>query len=185
MLFPPAFVALALFYTVVKVVYRLYLSPLACIPGPKFAAATILYEFYYDVILGGQYTFKIMELHRRYGPIIRISPHELHVADPDFYSKLYATGASGERRDKYDWFTKSFGLDFSTFSSSKHDTHKTRRAALAKPFSQRNLDKLEGVIRERASALVERFEAAKGRGVIVNLSHAFAAFTNGKLLFSR
>jgi hypothetical protein len=25
------------------------------------------YEFYYDVVLGGQYTFKIKELHQQYG----------------------------------------------------------------------------------------------------------------------
>lgn len=37
---------------------------------------------YYDAWLGGQYTFKIIELHKKYGPIIRISPWELHIADP-------------------------------------------------------------------------------------------------------
>lgn len=42
----------------------------------------IRYEAYYDLILGGQYTFKIGELHKQYGPIIRISPWELHISDP-------------------------------------------------------------------------------------------------------
>lgn len=37
---------------------------------------------YYDIWLGGQYTFKIIELHKQYGPIIRISPWELHISDP-------------------------------------------------------------------------------------------------------
>lgn len=32
---------------------------------------------YYDTWLGGQYEFKIIELHKQYGPIIRISPWEL------------------------------------------------------------------------------------------------------------
>lgn len=41
----------------------------------------IRYEAYYDLILGGQYTFKIIELHKKYGPIIRISPWELHISD--------------------------------------------------------------------------------------------------------
>lgn len=47
--------------------YRLFLSPLARFPGPKLAAATLWYEFYYDVVKQGQYTFKIKELHERYG----------------------------------------------------------------------------------------------------------------------
>jgi hypothetical protein len=59
-----------LLYSVVVVIYRLYLSPLSKFPGPKLAAATLLYEAYYDVILGGQYTFKIKELHEQYGQFV-------------------------------------------------------------------------------------------------------------------
>jgi hypothetical protein len=43
------------------------------------AAATKWYDFYYDVVLKGQYTFHIQELHKRYGPIIRVTPEEVHV----------------------------------------------------------------------------------------------------------
>ena len=54
-------------YVVGLVVYRIYLSPLANIPGPKLAAATLWYQFYYDVIQAGRYTWKIRELHDIYG----------------------------------------------------------------------------------------------------------------------
>jgi hypothetical protein len=58
---------LVLLYLAVVLVRRLYFSPLSKFPGPKLAAATILYEAYYDVIKQGQYTFKIKELHKKYG----------------------------------------------------------------------------------------------------------------------
>jgi hypothetical protein len=48
-------------------VYRLYLSPLARYPGPKLAALSNWYEFYYDVILQGKFTFHIRDLHKQYG----------------------------------------------------------------------------------------------------------------------
>ena len=48
---------------------RLYLSPLAQIPGPKLAALTFLYEIYYDVVQPGRYVFKIKRLHERYGSL--------------------------------------------------------------------------------------------------------------------
>lgn len=48
-------------------IYRLYLHPLAKIPGPKLAALTFWYECYYDVSLPGRYVFKIKELHGQYG----------------------------------------------------------------------------------------------------------------------
>lgn len=50
-------------------VYRLYFSPIAKFPGPKLAALTLWYEFYHDVVRGGQYVFKIDELHEQYGMV--------------------------------------------------------------------------------------------------------------------
>lgn len=47
--------------------YRLLLSPIASVPGPRLAALTTLYAAYYDVYLPGQYVFKIKELHKKYG----------------------------------------------------------------------------------------------------------------------
>jgi hypothetical protein len=60
-------VVLVTLYVGVGVVYRLYFSPLAKFPGPRMAAATLWYEAYYDIIKKGQYTFKIKELHKKYG----------------------------------------------------------------------------------------------------------------------
>jgi hypothetical protein len=47
--------------------HRLWFSPLAHIPGPRLAAVTGLFEFYYDCILGGRYIFEIEKMHQQYG----------------------------------------------------------------------------------------------------------------------
>lgn len=60
-------VTIIVLYYVTLALYRLYLHPLARFPGPKLAAVTRLYEGYYDLYQGGQYTFKIAELHKQYG----------------------------------------------------------------------------------------------------------------------
>ena len=62
-----------LIYLVALAVYRLYFSPLAQFPGPKLAALTFWYEFYYDIIKRGRYVWKIGELHKRYGKLQK--PH--------------------------------------------------------------------------------------------------------------
>ena len=54
-------------YLVYHAVYRLYLSPLAKIPGPRPAALTGGYEMYYDLIQNARFPWKIEELHKQYG----------------------------------------------------------------------------------------------------------------------
>lgn len=49
------------------IIYRLLFSPIAGFPGPKLAAATGWYEFYYDVLRRGIYLFEIEKMHQRYG----------------------------------------------------------------------------------------------------------------------
>jgi hypothetical protein len=61
---PPA---LLILYLVGLGIYRLYFSPLAAYPGPRLAALSNWYEFYWDVIQQGQFTFHIQKLHLQYG----------------------------------------------------------------------------------------------------------------------
>lgn len=96
-------------YPISLAVYRLYFSPLAGFPGPKLAAATGWYEFFFDWWLGGKYVFEIERLHEKHGPIIRINPHELSISDPSFYNEVYVTEYK-RRTEHYDAFAQ--GLDF-------------------------------------------------------------------------
>lgn len=70
-LFLGALVALVI-SRILRIIYRLTLHPLAKIPGPKLAAATSLYEFYYDICLGGVWIFEIERLHQIYGRDVRL-----------------------------------------------------------------------------------------------------------------
>lgn len=53
--------------------YSVFFGPLAKFPGPKLAAFTLWYEFYYDVVLKGRYTFRIKEMHEKYGMLFPFS----------------------------------------------------------------------------------------------------------------
>lgn len=48
-------------------IYRAFFDSLSHIPGPKLAAASLWYEFYYDVIKRGRYTWEIGRMHEKYG----------------------------------------------------------------------------------------------------------------------
>ena len=68
-------VLLAILYTIILGIYRLYFSPLAGFPGSTLAIATGWYQCYYEVVRKGQYSFKIKEMHEQYGEMRMTFPH--------------------------------------------------------------------------------------------------------------
>lgn len=138
--------------------YRLLLAlynvspfhPLAKFPGPKLAAASYLYEAWYDLILVGRYSWEIKDMHKKYGmsdimkfflgsraskvklmvtiteqpqgPIVRINPEELHCDDYDFVDEIYPS-VSSRIRDKHQHFLNAFAgtLTVSTFTTPDHE----------------------------------------------------------------
>ncbi|KAI0517465.1 cytochrome P450 [Xylaria bambusicola] len=157
-------------------IYRLFFHPLAGFPGPKLAAVTRSYEAYYDVVCNGQYTFKIAEMHKKYGPIVRISPYELHISDPDFYDKIYSR--EGEW-DKYAWAYDAFGAPLSTICAIDHNIHKHRRAAVNPFFSKATVAAKSDIISRLVEQLCTRIDefADESSMTKLSLSAAISALT--------
>ncbi|KAL4928992.1 cytochrome P450 [Aspergillus undulatus] len=163
-----------LVYVFGLVIYRLWLSPLAKFPGPKPAAATLWYETYHDAFRWGQYTFEIAKMHEKYGPIVRISPHELHINDPEYYEDLYSRDSP---RNKYAYFTKQFGVTRSMVATVDHHHHRLLRSNMNPYFSTARVRKQEPLIQGLVDKLCERLQAYKGTGTPINLQHVFTCFT--------
>jgi hypothetical protein len=95
----------------------------AKIPGPRMAVLTSWYECYYNVWLCGQYFRKIAKMHQKHGslqplytnqilglclmqasgPIVRISPNEVYLNDPDYMDSLYPAPSSAKPTDPSWW----------------------------------------------------------------------------------
>ena len=66
-------VVLLICYYISLGTYRLFFCKIAGFPGPRLAALTFWYEFYYDIYPHKhQYVFKIKELHEQYGMLFPI-----------------------------------------------------------------------------------------------------------------
>jgi cytochrome P450 len=170
-----------LIYVLFLTYHRLFLSPISKFPGPKLAAASFWYEFYYDIVLGGKYFRKIKSLHEEYGPIVRINPGELHVVDLAFWDVMYTASTKGDRRDKWSWQARGIGIPLSTLATQEHALHRRRRAALNTFFSMQNVRKLLPTVEERVQVLVQRLKQSGEQGEIVSMEHAFSAFSNGNV----
>lgn len=159
-------------------VYRLFLSPLAKFPGPRLAAATRLYETYFQLIKGGTFTWHINDLHDRYGPVVRITPWEIHIKDPDYYNTLYA--GPGKHRNKDPLFSY-IGYPQSIFSLNSHEAHRPWRKILGHFLKKGAVQDLEPVIQANTQALCKHFSAAVKNKGILELYAAFHCFTSDTL----
>ncbi|GAB1206208.1 hypothetical protein APSETT445_004890 [Aspergillus pseudonomiae] len=163
-------------YLIANSIYRLYFHPLRNIPGPKLAAVTHMYEWYYDLCLGGRYLFEIERMHERYGPIVRINPREIHINDPHYYDKIYASGTQRRNKDaKYVSFT---GMSLSSTSTIDHDLHRYRRGLVNSLFSKKSIRGLSHLVEEKVHKLMQRFEALHQTNEVVRVADAFAAMTS-------
>jgi cytochrome P450 len=162
-------------YGISLALYRLYAHPLSRYPGPKLAAATQWYEFYFDVLKRGRFAWEIKRMHEVYGPVVRINPHELHVSEPDFYDELYA--GPGKKRNKYDWATNLMMVKGSMWTTIDSDLHKLRRAPLAPYFSSSAIRKFDPVIRNKLDILCDKLENCRRNQEVVCLDVAFTALT--------
>ncbi|KAK3936258.1 cytochrome P450 [Diplogelasinospora grovesii] len=163
------------FWRVAKVVYNLYFHPLAKFPGPKFAAASHLFEFYWSIVRDGELIWEIERMHKKYGPIVRITPHELHICDPAFYGEIYAGNpkrVNGDHR-----FTRSTGVTESMFAAVDHDLHEARRKPLTKFFSKRSIANIQPIIQDKVERVILRMQEACQAGAPVSLTSLAAAFT--------
>lgn len=171
-------VLIVLLYLVSLILYQLFLSPLAKFPGPRLAAVSKLYEKYFDLVKGGRFTWEINRLHEQYGPIIRISPSELHIKDPDYYDVLYS--GPTRKRDKDSWFS-FIGYSKSIFSTEGHTLHRARRHVLGQFFSKRAILDLEPVMQANIQLLCRHFATAAECGNSLELHAAFLCFASDTL----
>ncbi|RPB23425.1 cytochrome P450, partial [Terfezia boudieri ATCC MYA-4762] len=150
-----------------RVVYNLNFHPLAKFPGPWLAAASTLW-FEHD-ILSGRSPFKLAEAHKKYGPIMRIAPNQLSVADVRAWKEIHGhhpREKSFLKGDFYNDDVKNFGLE-NIFTMKDAVKHAEMRRMLAYAFSTKALTDQEGIIQGYIDLLIKRLGqryAEKERG---------------------
>ncbi|KAH8432118.1 uncharacterized protein LDX57_009764 [Aspergillus melleus] len=149
-------------------VYRVYFSPLAKFPGPILASLTTWYMAYYDLLYDGYFFKKVQDLHRRYGPIVRITPNEVHISDPEFIKVLFTGNL--KKRDKSKWLGRMLGLPGSVASTTSHELHRQRRAAMQRFFSRSSLRRLEPAIQRTLKNLLDRLQASGRQNDILSMN---------------
>lgn len=151
----------------VNTVYKASTSPLRSLPGPWLTHFTK--RPLQAATEGGRRIFYIHELHQKYGPIVRISPEEVAVADVEAFRQIHAVSGGFS---KGDFYTKLTNFPrHSVFTLRDVKEHALRRRLFARGFSKSYMrEHFEETVREKVQLAVDKIaEDADEHGGRVDL----------------
>ena len=82
-------------------IYRVLFAPLSKIPGPKYNLLSEVYLMIQEFT--GKRREYIHELHKLYGPVVRLGPNEVSFTSLEAMKEIYSSGGSGY--DKTEFYT--------------------------------------------------------------------------------
>ncbi|KAK3995982.1 putative sterigmatocystin biosynthesis P450 monooxygenase [Cladorrhinum sp. PSN332] len=179
-MFSPVLIPIALFILLANYLRQVLSSPLNKIPGPwyaKFTSAVLAWHWFKT-----QRTGYIHELHKKYGPAVRVAPNEVAFASASAVKEIYCSGGSGyDKEEFYDLF-KVYGRR-TMFTTLNKDDHARRKRIIADRYANTNVVRqgsLDGVT-ERANKFVGLCKGSVGGSldIFVHLhSYAFDCVTH-------
>lgn len=111
----------------------------------------------------GQRIFYIHDLHRKYGPLVRIDTNEVNVCDLDAFSEIHRIGSGFTKAGWYDRAT--YGIEGNVFVMTNVWDHAARRRLLARPFSRSSLvANFETLVTNRAQLAVANIKREASLG---------------------
>lgn len=110
---------------------------------------------------------RVMIHFRLSGPLVRIAPNHISIADVSALQTIYGHKAGLLKSDFYEVFT-SFNGRKSIFSTRSREEHTRKRRILSHTFSQRSTLEFEPVVQHHLTSLIKQWdhmcsEAAGGR----------------------
>ncbi|CAK3945425.1 Cytochrome P450 [Lecanosticta acicola] len=127
-------------------------SALAHIPGPWYAKYTSL-GFTFNALVPRIHVY-VDDLHREYGPVVRITPDMVAIADPDGVADIFRSSRGYLKGPVYESLLRSF------FATRDPVLHGQRRRLFARPLANSSLQAFwADEIRERVTLTVQRIKS--------------------------
>ncbi|KAM7182881.1 putative cytochrome P450 E-class, group I [Rhypophila sp. PSN 637] len=146
--------ALILFWVLSTIIYRRYFHPLSKVPGLR----------------EGQLMHVLPGLHAKYGPVVRISPNEVHLSGPEAYDKIHNVGTKFYKDPSF--YSPLDGVLRTPIILTiiSNDQHRVQRGAITPFFSRRSVLELEGMV-------LDKLRKLKKEAGVFDMHHAIRAFS--------
>jgi len=94
-------------------------------------------------------------MHRKYGPVVRIAPNHVSIADPDALNEIYAHGNGALKSNFYDAFVS---IQRGLFNTRDRNEHTRKRKIVSHIFSQKNVLEFEPHVRMYVAHLLKQWD---------------------------
>lgn len=142
-------------YAIAKCLYNVYLHPLRSFPGPWLARATAI--TYQQKLLQGYSHLWIQDLHKKYGPVVRLAPNELSFIEPGVWKDVY-----GHRATAFKKSVKFYGPDVHGnppgIIRADNISHARQRKTVSHAFSDKALKDQEQLLKGYVGLLIEKLK---------------------------
>ncbi|KIV90665.1 hypothetical protein PV10_05297 [Exophiala mesophila] len=154
------------------------------VPGPWYNNFTSMVLKYHEFSKNRR--LWIHHLHRRYGPVVRLSPNEVSFANLDGMKEIYQSGGSGyDKTEFYDLF-KQYNNRTMFSTLNRHD-HARRKKLFAEKYAMTNVvnsDIIQGIEQRAASVVAKCTESLGGHLDVYVTLHCYALDCASHFLFN-
>lgn len=158
------------FLSLASLVFRLTFNFLSCpvraLPGPWYSNVTGVVLKYHTII--GRRMFYVHALHNKYGPIVRVAPREVVLADAFAAQAIHKVGSGFTKSAWYEDIIMMTRPDTSgssgIFFMRDAKDHAARRRLFARPFSNSSLQaNSESIVKEKVTIAVNKIREESER----------------------
>ncbi|TLD14701.1 hypothetical protein PspLS_11106 [Pyricularia sp. CBS 133598] len=159
---PFAYIASAIFayIFVARPIYNIYFHPLSKYPGPKLWAATRIPHA--CAIITGRSHHKFLELHHRYGDIVRVAPNEVSFTRPDAWKSIMGYPKHGQPENGKDPI--AYHEQMGSLITMERTRHGQIRRNLSHGFSAKRMYEQQPLIQKYIDLLFEKLHSNSQNG---------------------
>ncbi|KAF2018869.1 cytochrome P450 [Aaosphaeria arxii CBS 175.79] len=145
--------------------YSEHRSGLRKIPGPWLARISILFRF--RLVWKGDAPLQYRRVHQQYGPIVRVGPKHVSIADPAMIPLIYGLGKNFTKTPFYTTMSLNYQgrrMD-SMFTERDSQAHKALKSPVAQLFSMTNMRNFEVYADECTGIFMDAMRDLEGQAV--------------------
>ncbi|KAI0114331.1 isotrichodermin C-15 hydroxylase [Nemania sp. FL0031] len=153
----------ALLYTAARAIYNLFFHPLASFPGPLLRRMSR--APWALAVVRGTAIFDAADLHKKYGPVVRLAPNELAFCDPRAWRDMMGGGTADIPKWVGMYGVPAFLAPHIQNTTSK-EHHRALRKALSPGFSDTSLRAQELILVKYIDLLIQQLRSKSQHGPV-------------------